>query len=1209
MKILSIKIKNLASIGEAFIDFTAEPLASTGIFAITGATGAGKSTLLDAICLALYGKTPRYDLARESGVDLMDTSGFSISQGDVKSILMDGTSSGFAEVRFVGLDKQIYRSEWQVKRARERITGRLQPETVQLYNESTNTPFAEKKTETLAEIEKIIGLNFHQFTRSILLAQGDFTAFLKADKDSKASLLEKLTGTEIYSEISIAVFNKCREATSELKDLTMQMERVELLPEEKITGLLNEKKEEENKQEQIINKIGSLEKDIGWYHTLQNLQVQKTQAERLKNQAEEKLKIHEEEQKELSVIEDAQALKAPFQRKTFLSSELQKKEKEKETLEDIILQLNNTINTAVGVIEKNEESIRDKKLQQKNNQPKYAEARRLDTLIEVKEKQLEACTLAYTGIADKKNNLDKKITETKKTLDDLMTHIAHLENWCQINAAGKLPSENISLIQSKLVDGETLLKDMKEESGKLKEYIQTLKDNNESTLKLQHTIATKKSAIAEIEEKTSLLKEDLSKQSHPDLSSKRDSLIQENATIIKAISSWDQLYQGENHLLKLKQQEEEYSTNLEQNKTDLSAKLGLLKDAKTKKEHAEKTLAKARLKLAENVESLRAQLIEGEECPVCGSREHPFAIHNPQLDIVMAQLENDAFTLNEVHERLLKEHSGLEASITNLQQLIEQNKTDFTTKTEMVDKLRISWKELAIDPSIYLKPAAEIQEFLQRKESQINEELNSVINAISLYDEKKKHFEDEMDKKRGAEDELKELEKQFNDAVWEKKSLETKKENSDALIQKNKHQIDEISHILNPYFPKPDWVQKWESDPSGYFVKIEKFATQWNDKNEELKKYKENITPERIKETEYNQQLIEINEELKTKQEELNQIQTEKETHVKSRKELFEGEEIKLVEERIQDEIDLLIEKNEEEKAAHINLKNQFITHDTDLKNSLKVLNDLTLDLKKENEFLSAWLTDYNEKNEIQLTLEKLEEMSGKSGEWIKEKRLFFQKLSDEKIQAMSVFQNKCLMVENHQSLNIPGMLLEDIQLQLEQYNSDRASINERRGEINLLLDQQEKRTKEFESLKKQSDELSEKSEKWNKLSDLIGSPDGKKFRRIAQEYTLDILLMHANHHLEFLSKRYVLSRIPDTLALQILDRDMGDEIRTVFSLSGGESFLVSLALALGLASLSSDKMQVESLFIDEGFGALDPETLDTAMDALDRLHSQGRKV
>ena len=131
----------------------------------------------------------------------------------------------------------------------------------------------------------------------------------------------------------------------------------------------------------------------------------------------------------------------------------------------------------------------------------------------------------------------------------------------------------------------------------------------------------------------------------------------------------------------------------------------------------------------------------------------------------------------------------------------------------------------------------------------------------------------------------------------------------------------------------------------------------------------------------------------------------------------------------------------------------------------------------------------------------------------------------------------------------------------------------------------------------------------WNKLYTLIGSLDGKKFRNIAQEHTLDVLLSCANEHLNALTKRFKIQRIPNSLGLQVLDLDMGDDIRTVYSLSGGESFLVSLALALGLSSLSSNRVKVESLFIDEGFGSLDPITLNVVMDALYSLHNMGRKV
>jgi exonuclease SbcC len=181
MKILAIRIKNLASLeGETEIDFTGEPLRSAGIFAITGPTGAGKSTILDALCLALYAKTPRYLQAKETGIDVQDVGGGSINQSDIRGILRDGTAEGFAEVDFVAVNGQHYRATWNIRRARNKAEGSLQAYTIALKNVNTNADIPGKKTELLSEIERLVGLNFEQFTRSVLLAQGDFTAFLKA---------------------------------------------------------------------------------------------------------------------------------------------------------------------------------------------------------------------------------------------------------------------------------------------------------------------------------------------------------------------------------------------------------------------------------------------------------------------------------------------------------------------------------------------------------------------------------------------------------------------------------------------------------------------------------------------------------------------------------------------------------------------------------------------------------------------------------------------------------------------------------------------------------------------------------------------------------------------------------------------------------------------------------------------------------------------
>ena len=179
MKILAIRLKNLTSIeGMVEVDFTAEPLHSAGIFAISGPTGAGKSTLLDALCLALYDKAPRFATSVES-VNLADVGDNQINQSDVRNLLRRGTSDGYAEVDFLGIDGRRYRSRWSVRRTRNKISGSLQPQTMEVKELATEKEFQGNKKELLIKLVELVGLTYEQFTPTVLLAQNDFAKLLK----------------------------------------------------------------------------------------------------------------------------------------------------------------------------------------------------------------------------------------------------------------------------------------------------------------------------------------------------------------------------------------------------------------------------------------------------------------------------------------------------------------------------------------------------------------------------------------------------------------------------------------------------------------------------------------------------------------------------------------------------------------------------------------------------------------------------------------------------------------------------------------------------------------------------------------------------------------------------------------------------------------------------------------------------------------------
>lgn len=264
MRILAIRGKNLASLeGEFEVDFTAEPLKSAGIFAITGSTGSGKSTLLDAICLALFNDTPRINQASDNA-DIADVKELTIKQKDSRNILRRGTADGYAEVDFVALSGERYRARWGVRRSRDKVDGSLQNATYKVFNLTANSELQGGKTELLQSVRELIGLTFDQFTRAVLLAQGDFATFLKAAPKEKAELLEKLTGTDIYSRISSKIYENTKQAEGELSLITERIKDVELLSDEQIATFTTEKETATKEIEQLDAEIKTLTAKLQW---------------------------------------------------------------------------------------------------------------------------------------------------------------------------------------------------------------------------------------------------------------------------------------------------------------------------------------------------------------------------------------------------------------------------------------------------------------------------------------------------------------------------------------------------------------------------------------------------------------------------------------------------------------------------------------------------------------------------------------------------------------------------------------------------------------------------------------------------------------------------------------------------------------------------------------------------------------------------------
>ncbi|MBL8725045.1 MAG: AAA family ATPase, partial [Planctomycetes bacterium] len=281
MKILAVRGHNLASLAGRFeLDLARGPLAGVGLFAITGPVGAGKSTLLDALCLPLFDRTPRLSgrggtPIGEDGVPESDW----LRAHDPRTLLRRDAAEGSAEVDFVGRDGRRYRARWSVRRARLRREGRLQDQELVLFDLERNTPLASgRKSEVLLAIQQRLGLDFQQFCRSVLLAQGEFAAFLRAAADERARLLETLTGGDVYRRLSRAAHERRRSFEQRLVQLRGTLAGLEVLDADARARIAAATAELQRERDLAQTGVDLASRYVAWYGELARLRQQESDA-------------------------------------------------------------------------------------------------------------------------------------------------------------------------------------------------------------------------------------------------------------------------------------------------------------------------------------------------------------------------------------------------------------------------------------------------------------------------------------------------------------------------------------------------------------------------------------------------------------------------------------------------------------------------------------------------------------------------------------------------------------------------------------------------------------------------------------------------------------------------------------------------------------------------------------------------------------------
>jgi len=1158
MKIISIKSLNINSLkGITEINFS-ELTKDSALFSITGPTGSGKSTILDVISCALYGQTARL----KNPNDLMSRN----------------CAEAYCEVEFEIRAKR-YRSSWTQKRARKKYDGKFQTAKMELVDLDEDKILDLKSREVPKKVEELSGLDFGRFTQSMLLAQGGFDAFLKADEKERSALLEKITGTQIYAEISIAIFEKHRGFVQEIDSDQKVLDSIELLD----SAVVEEKKKQvdENiaKKSETEKELKKLSLALAW---LQRLAELTGDSKRYEEEFKEIIRLKEDNKTSFEQL--VLANRALNVSSTFTShNQLQKSvEVDKKTA----LRLAGELTLLLEEI--------------KNKDKKYSTVKKefdkVSAEFEEENEKLKEARKIQTQEKETKINLAKEekllkdkqenLAQIRDSLDSIVKEHNNIKQQVQSSKSYLLSNAKDEQLLSVIGMMEQNIKEYKKERESLSDNKSKLKSSEGSLLSQETNYRLKKEEVNKLlltfQEKE-LEYTHLEKNCVNDFKIEEESKksLEDTQTLMRAFKSYSKFIKNKEKELGEHQKNSDLVNSFMETKTISQKHIDTIKKhIETLREKQEKE------QLLKKYEEDRKSLVSGEACLLCGSTEHPFVngFHEVHIDKTKEMITKQVKEL-EHKEKALKE---LELRIGVTQTKKETSELEMKKLDQEIETLRNLFKQHSFEPV---------------SDNELNEREEELTRKLDFVKQNRIQKDELLKQRDRAGKELQKEEKSLNDIKSALAKLSSEKEQLILALKSNEVKIKEYLTSLELDLKKFDLK-----------LDIEKVDTQYKELANRKELYIKTVEALKALDIELNRCSVSKKESetratLLTKEIELLEANIKKleldfAKFSSKRIEILNMADLDVHEKEITTKYKMAQEREQlfktalnelkvksEERLAHKKTLDIEITED---EKKLDVLRVELEELYKQNDFKDAEelqnaILDKHKREELTLLCKTIEDRYKQSEtlqvETIKKLQAHTKEpLSNKPIEELEVLQELVGQKVDALAQNIGS---DKKELELNQENSDKhkeriASLQKKKKSLRVCV----------------------------KLNELVGSADGTKFKKFAQGITLDQLINLANQHLSILSTRYTLARNKDKLLeLEIVDAYQGNVVRPVSTLSGGESFIVSLALALGLSELASQKIAIDSLFLDEGFGTLDEESLEIALNALNLLQSGGKMV
>jgi len=1123
MKILSVRLQNLNSLrGEWKIDFRDEAFAQSNLFAITGPTGAGKSTLLDAICLALYHQTPRLKNLSQSSNELMSRH----------------TAECLAEVEF-SVREQSYRAFWSQRRSRGAIDGNLQAAKVELAT-LDGSILTDKTSEKLKLTEQLTGLDFARFTRSMLLAQGNFAAFLNASANERAELLEELTGTEIYSQISMQVFQNCRELEQQQQITQAKLSGIQLLSAGQLAELTATEQQLLAAQQLALTSQQQLQPKLDWWQRFtaatqeqQRAQLQLQQAEQALSQAKvglAKLDSYPQVQKLQPLY---QALVASRQLRDELAQQQQQLQQKFIPLSEAATQSSQQI---------------WQRLQQRS-----AMLTSQQQQLQQQQQQLQQ-QVAQRGTA----------TQLAEILAACRPQLAQVQQ--QQQHAEKLASQVAAL-------SEQLLKQQHRGQQKKQQEQQ-----------LQQAVQQASAKLAELQQSQQQI-------DAPQLQQQLMLLQQDQRALTDVIRIAQQFWQQNQK----QQQLQQASQQLQSTESQLQQQLLQLRQqykAQTDKVKDKEQILRQQQKITE-LTALRATLQPGEACPLCGSAEHPAVEHYQTLD--PSEAEQALLAAQQHLDALRLQGEQLQQQIARLQTQFTGHQTQLTDMSQQRQQLQTQLDAAPLSAELRLGAmsafAQQDEQQLQQLLAQLQQQLSATQQQLALFQQQQQALLDAQQQAQQAQLQLQQLTQELalerqQYQQWQKDQQALQQQQS-ALLQDIQQQSALLQQQLTGQALPADAAPLDLPTLTQQLQQRQHQLQQWQQQEQQL--------------TLLDQQLLQLAPQVQQAALEQQQWQAKLDIAITSAAPPI----------ALPEDLPLLTEQLSNQQQAWQQQQQQLATLQGEQHSLQQRQQQQSSELESQQQQWQQALAASPFASDVAFITAILSEPQ------LQQLQQQKQQLQDALTAAQALFnqaqQQLVTLASNQKALMAAGETWPEqaaLEQQRDELQQQLQQLSEQLGQIRQQLKQQQELATTQAGLYQQLQDQQALYQDWQKLNSLIGSANGDKYRRFAQGLTLQQLIVLANRQLDKLHSRYQLARKADSeLELWVLDSWQADAVRDTKTLSGGESFLVSLALALALSDLVSHKTRIDSLFLDEGFGTLDPDTLETALAALDSLQSSGKMI